>query len=59
MFESPILTRIRQEVSAGNCVAGMIASPRKHTLCSANVDSASTSIVNLLHAVDCGTPCRS
>ena len=41
-----VLARIRQDVSAGKCVAGMI---RLHTSCSSKVMSATASIANLLH----------
>ena len=44
-----VLTRIRQDISAGKCVAGMISPPRQHTSCSSEVFSASASIVNLHH----------
>ena len=44
-----VLTRIRQDVSAGKCVAGVISPPRQHTSCSPKVISASAAIANLLH----------
>ena len=44
-----VLTRIRQDVSAGKCVAGMISPPRQHTSGSPKVISASAAIANLLH----------
>ena len=44
-----VLTRIRQGVSAGKCVAGMISPPRQHTSCSSKVFSASFAIANLCH----------
>ena len=44
-----VLTRIRQDVSAGKCVAAMISPPRPHSSCSPNVLSASAAIANLLH----------
>ena len=44
-----VLAGIRQDVSAGECVAGMISPPRQHTSCSSKVIiSASASIANLL-----------
>ena len=46
-----VLTRIRQDVATGKCVAGMISPPRQHTSCSSKVISASTSIAHLLHRV--------
>ena len=44
-----VLTRIRQHVSAGKSVAGMISTPRLHTSCSSQVISASAAIACLLH----------
>ena len=44
-----VLTRIRQDVSAGKCFAGMISRPRQHTSCSCQVISATASVTNLLH----------
>ena len=44
-----VLTRIRQDVSAGKCVAAMISPPRQHTSCSSQVVSGSAAIANLLH----------
>ena len=44
-----VLTRIRQDISAGKFVAGMISPPRQHTLCSSKVVSASAAIANLFH----------
>ena len=44
-----VLTRIRQDVSAGKCVAGMISPPRQHTSCSFKVLSASVAIANVLY----------
>ena len=44
-----VLTRIRQDVSAGTCFAGMISPPRQHTSCSLKVISASA-IANLLNS---------
>ena len=44
-----IPTRIRQDISAGNCVAGMISPPRQHTSGSSKVIPASAAIANLLH----------
>ena len=44
-----VLTRIRQDVSAEKCVAGMISLPRQHTSCSSKVISASAAIANLFH----------
>ena len=43
------LTRIRQDVSTGKCVAAMISLPQQHILCSPKVTSASAAIANLLH----------
>ena len=43
------LTRIRQNVSARKCVAGMISLPRLHTSCSSTVISATASTASLLH----------
>ena len=45
----PTVTSIRQDVSAGTCVAAMISPPRQHTLFSSQVVSASASIAILLH----------
>ena len=39
-----VLTRIRQDVSSGKCVAGMISPPRQH-----NVVSASAAVADVLH----------
>ena len=44
-----VIARIRQDVSAGKCVAGMVSPPRQHTSYSSKVISASASIANLLH----------
>ena len=44
-----VLTRIRQDVSAGRCVAGVISPPRQHTSCCSKVMSASASTANLPH----------
>ena len=44
-----VLTRNRQDVSAGKCVAGMTSPPRQHTSCSHKVISASAAIANLRH----------
>ena len=45
-----VLNRVRQDVSAGKCVAAMIISlPRLLTSCSSQVISASASTANLLH----------
>ena len=44
-----VLTRIRQNVSAGKCVAAKISPPRLHTSCSSQVISASASIANMFH----------
>ena len=41
----PVLTRIRLDVSAGKCVAGMISAPRQRTSCSHKV----VSVANLFH----------
>ena len=43
-----VLTRIRQDVSAGKCVAAL---PRQDTPCSPNVISFSAASANLLHRV--------
>ena len=43
------LARIRQDVSAGKCVTGMIPPPRQDTSYSPKVISASAAIANLLH----------
>ena len=43
-----VLTRIREDVSAGKCVAGLISLARLHTS-SSQVISASASIANMLH----------
>ena len=55
-----VLTRIRQDVSAGKCVAGMISPPRLDTSCSSKVISASAALRKLAascsHALDSGTP---
>ena len=42
------LSRIRQDVSAGKCVAGMSSHSRQHASCSPEVVSASAATVNLL-----------
>ena len=44
-----VLTRIRQDVSAGKCVAAIISPPRQHTSCSSEVLSANASIADFLH----------
>ena len=44
-----VLTRIRQDVSAGTCVAGMISPPRQRASCSPKVITACAVIANLLH----------
>ena len=44
-----VLTRIRQDVSAEKCVAGMFSTPRQHASCSSKVVSVSAAIANLLH----------
>ena len=44
-----VLTRIRQDVSAGKCVSGMISLPRQRTSSSSKVISATASIATLLH----------
>ena len=44
-----VLTRLRQDVSAGTCVAGMISPPRLHISCCSKVISAPASIASLLH----------
>ena len=49
MREPLALTRIRQDVSAGKCVTGMIPPPRQDTSYSPKVISASAAIANLLH----------
>ena len=59
-----ILTRIRQDVPAGKCVAGMISLSRQLTSCSSKVISTKASIANLLHRArmpwflehPCGSP---
>ena len=52
--QPPFLTRIRQDVSSGKCVAGMLSPPRLHTSCSSNVISAIPAIANLLHRARLG-----
>ena len=49
MTQPLVLTRLRQDVSAGKCVAGMFSSPRLHTSCCSKVISAPASIASLLH----------
>ena len=49
MAQPLVLTRLRQDVSAGKCVAGLISPPQQHTSCPSKVISASASIANLLH----------
>ena len=44
------LTRIRQDVSAGKCNAGMISPPRLHTSCSSKVISAFVAFAGFLHS---------
>ena len=44
-----VLTSIRQDVSAGTCVAGMISPPRQRTPSSPKIVSARAAISNLLH----------
>ena len=44
-----VLTRIRQDVSAGKYVAGMISPPRQHTSGSPKIISVSAAIARLLH----------
>ena len=46
-----VLTRVRQDVSAGNCVAAMISPPRQRASCSPTVISASAATANLRHRV--------
>ena len=46
--QSLVITRIRQDVSAGKCVAGMLSPPRQNTWCSSTVMSASDAIASLL-----------
>ena len=46
-----VLSRIRQDVSVGKCVARKISLPRVHTSCSSKVISATASIASLLHRV--------
>ena len=49
MTQPLVLTRIRQDVSAGKCVAKVVSPLRQHTSCSSKVISDSVSIANLLH----------
>ena len=49
MTKPHVLTRIRQDVSAGDCISALISLPRLHTSCSSQVVSASASIAILLH----------
>ena len=42
-------TKIRQDVTAGKCVAGMISPPRHHASCNPKVISANAALANLLH----------
>ena len=44
-----ILTRIRQDASAGKCVAAVTSPPRQHTSCASQVLSASASVADLRH----------
>ena len=43
------LTRVRQDVSAGTCVAATLSPPRQHTSCSSKAITATAAIANLLH----------
>ena len=49
MTQPNVLSSIRQDVSAGKCVAGMISPPRQLSSCSSKVVSATAAIANLLH----------
>ena len=51
MTQPLVLFRIRRDVFAGKCVAGMISPPRLHTSCSSKVISVTASIASLLHRV--------
>ena len=44
-----VLTRIRQDISAGKRIAGMISPPRQHTSCSPKVISPSAATAHLFH----------
>ena len=44
-----VLTRIRHDVSAGKCVAGMISPPLQDTSFFSKVESSSAAIANVLH----------
>ena len=49
MTQHLVLTGIRQDVSAGKCVAATMSPPRQHILCSDKLFTASATIANFLH----------
>ena len=53
-----VLTRIRQDVSSGTCVARMLSLPRQHIWCCHEVISASAAIANLLIVLACFGICN-